>query len=325
MNTTDHELASTSVDDPWLRLRNALQVCEPPYPTEAVRWALGQRESLAPHFLAVLERVARDPAAASEDDENLFAWAYVYLAVWRDTRAWEPMLALLRQPTEVVDELLGDMVHECYGRALASVCPGDVAPLRELALDESVSVWFRMAVLDAWRLRVLLAGAPLEEMENALLSLGEQCASAMRSATDDDEDDDWAALLLPNLINEAGQLHSQRLQPVVHGWFDEGLVDPMAMRRDDYDWLMARELLLPEERGADRHDGYVDDPVEETRWWGCWQERSSNSLPFTSTPLLPQLHDPARTTFVRPEPKVGRNEPCPCGSGRKYKKCHGAG
>jgi preprotein translocase subunit SecA len=22
--------------------------------------------------------------------------------------------------------------------------------------------------------------------------------------------------------------------------------------------------------------------------------------------------------------KVGRNEPCPCGSGRKYKKCHGA-
>ncbi|HBZ68933.1 MAG TPA: hypothetical protein DEP35_03975 [Deltaproteobacteria bacterium] len=25
-----------------------------------------------------------------------------------------------------------------------------------------------------------------------------------------------------------------------------------------------------------------------------------------------------------PIPKVGRNEPCPCGSGRKYKKCHGA-
>src|SRR6202049_156815 len=28
--------------------------------------------------------------------------------------------------------------------------------------------------------------------------------------------------------------------------------------------------------------------------------------------------------FVRPMPKVGRNEPCPCGSGRKYKHCHGA-
>ncbi|RFQ09614.1 hypothetical protein D0N87_30145, partial [Pseudomonas sp. ATCC 13867] len=26
---------------------------------------------------------------------------------------------------------------------------------------------------------------------------------------------------------------------------------------------------------------------------------------------------------VRNEPKIGRNEPCPCGSGKKYKHCHG--
>jgi preprotein translocase subunit SecA len=29
-------------------------------------------------------------------------------------------------------------------------------------------------------------------------------------------------------------------------------------------------------------------------------------------------------TVVRSAPKVGRNDPCPCGSGKKYKKCHGA-
>jgi preprotein translocase subunit SecA len=27
--------------------------------------------------------------------------------------------------------------------------------------------------------------------------------------------------------------------------------------------------------------------------------------------------------FVRPDRKIGRNEPCPCGSGKKYKQCHG--
>ncbi len=31
------------------------------------------------------------------------------------------------------------------------------------------------------------------------------------------------------------------------------------------------------------------------------------------------------TTVRRQTPKVGRNDPCPCGSGKKYKKCHGAG
>jgi preprotein translocase subunit SecA len=28
--------------------------------------------------------------------------------------------------------------------------------------------------------------------------------------------------------------------------------------------------------------------------------------------------------IVRAGPKVGRNDPCPCGSGKKYKHCHGA-
>jgi preprotein translocase subunit SecA len=34
--------------------------------------------------------------------------------------------------------------------------------------------------------------------------------------------------------------------------------------------------------------------------------------------------DDAVRTVKREEPKVGRNDPCPCGSGKKYKKCHGA-
>ena len=27
--------------------------------------------------------------------------------------------------------------------------------------------------------------------------------------------------------------------------------------------------------------------------------------------------------YVRTEQKIGRNDPCPCGSGKKFKKCHG--
>ncbi|MEE4359159.1 MAG: YchJ family protein [Desulfococcaceae bacterium] len=33
---------------------------------------------------------------------------------------------------------------------------------------------------------------------------------------------------------------------------------------------------------------------------------------------LPQIKQ-----YIRPEPKIGRNTPCPCGSGKKYKKCCG--
>jgi SEC-C motif-containing protein len=34
--------------------------------------------------------------------------------------------------------------------------------------------------------------------------------------------------------------------------------------------------------------------------------------------------EPVELVPVGPRSEVGRNDPCPCGSGRKYKKCHGA-
>jgi preprotein translocase subunit SecA len=56
--------------------------------------------------------------------------------------------------------------------------------------------------------------------------------------------------------------------------------------------------------------------------------RSSTPAAVSAREAAPQ---PARTggddvvkTVRRDEPKVGRNDPCPCGSGKKYKKCHGA-
>ena len=32
---------------------------------------------------------------------------------------------------------------------------------------------------------------------------------------------------------------------------------------------------------------------------------------------------PQNSPYVRKTKKVGRNDPCPCGSGKKYKQCHG--
>ena len=40
-------------------------------------------------------------------------------------------------------------------------------------------------------------------------------------------------------------------------------------------------------------------------------------------PLAAASTAPRPETFVRDLPKVGRNDPCPCGSGKKYKQCHG--
>jgi preprotein translocase subunit SecA len=51
---------------------------------------------------------------------------------------------------------------------------------------------------------------------------------------------------------------------------------------------------------------------------------AASPAPHLPAPALSSSMGPVgRATAAVPE--VGRNDPCPCGSGRKYKKCHGAG
>jgi len=49
------------------------------------------------------------------------------------------------------------------------------------------------------------------------------------------------------------------------------------------------------------------------------QQRQQRELQYQTGPAQAEAPKP-----VRAGAKVGRNDPCPCGSGKKYKKCHGA-
>jgi preprotein translocase subunit SecA len=45
--------------------------------------------------------------------------------------------------------------------------------------------------------------------------------------------------------------------------------------------------------------------------------------PLPQRPAAPDSAAEPAAPFIREQPKVGRNQPCPCGSGKKYKQCHG--
>jgi preprotein translocase subunit SecA len=49
------------------------------------------------------------------------------------------------------------------------------------------------------------------------------------------------------------------------------------------------------------------------------QQRQQKDLQYQTGPAQAEAPKP-----VKVGAKVGRNDPCPCGSGKKYKKCHGA-
>lgn len=57
--------------------------------------------------------------------------------------------------------------------------------------------------------------------------------------------------------------------------------------------------------------------------------KAQPKAPETNKPREPHVHGPdcdhtPQEPFRRTEAKLGRNDLCHCGSGRKFKKCHGA-
>jgi len=59
------------------------------------------------------------------------------------------------------------------------------------------------------------------------------------------------------------------------------------------------------------------------------QRRSNTEMNFQHDSIdamegeAPEVGIEPQQPVVRNGPKVGRNDPCPCGSGKKYKHCHG--
>jgi preprotein translocase subunit SecA len=78
----------------------------------------------------------------------------------------------------------------------------------------------------------------------------------------------------------------------------------------------------------------IDEEIVRYLWWLRPILNEGQEAPIARPAPAPSARgkQPARVggddapvqTVRREEPKVGRNDPCPCGSGKKYKKCHGA-
>lgn len=311
------ELLPKSGDrDLWERIRPALETMTRPYPLEAIRAAQAAREAVTPHLLDAIERLARDHSPALDRDYTLHLHAICLLAEFRETRAYRPLVELATQAEPVAEELFGDFTGEILGRALASVCDGDIVPLETLIDDEAVSIWIRIAAVSAIAVRALEGDADPAQAVAWLLRWGEQEAARLRALPPQESD----STLLDFLVSSICDVGAGPALPAIRGWYAEELADDNFMRLSavEEEALCSFEELRS--KCLARNQGYVRDAVGEMRHWHCFTEAS---LREDEDALEYDFGEPPGP-YIRPAPKIGRNEPCPCGSGKKYKKCCGA-
>ena len=85
--------------------------------------------------------------------------------------------------------------------------------------------------------------------------------------------------------------------------------------------------LFCQEKGVEITQGSLTDTANiqqlNEEWMNTPREAFDGKKPAEMLAENPSLMPQKVETFRREEPRVGRNDPCPCGSGKKYKKCCG--
>lgn len=262
-------------------------------PKRALESAEALRPALTEPLLQAMQRVIDGPADASDEDASLFRYALYLFAKWREPRACPLVIRWLSLPGEEPFGIGGDIVTQDGARILAAVFDGHLDPIESLVANAGANGYSRGVALEAIALLAAWGEIPRHVAVASLLRLERERLERV-------PDQVWSSLAVT-----AADHAVEELLPAVQRAYDEGLVDPMTMQRselDAVDWAHPEAAL---EAVRERRPP-IDDVADATSWWGGRPQQQG-----------------ALANMPRVVEKVGRNEPCPCGSGKKYKKCCG--
>ena len=85
----------------------------------------------------------------------------------------------------------------------------------------------------------------------------------------------------------------------------------------------APKSVMPTQMNAKHEDAASQSPMASNNANGAFNARQAQQGARDSA--MKSGRQSQNVTVIRTQPKVGRNDPCPCGSGKKYKACHGRG
>lgn len=259
------------------------------FPRGPLRWAMAHPEQMTPLLLDVLEKATEDIDHLVEEESYMaHLYAFYLLAQFRETRALPLIIDFFSIPGEVTLDVTGDFVTEDLDRVLASVCGGDTGPIKALVENPHANEFVQTAATRSLVVLVAQGIKTRQEIMDYYQSLFQQKEGL--------ENEHWWA----NLVSCCCDLYPQEVLEEIKGVFAQDKVDELYI---DYDWveeIMARGKEAALKRlNEDRRYTLIDDTIKEMESWAAFQD-------------------------YEPDQKVGRNDPCPCGSGEKFKWCCGA-
>lgn len=301
-------------------------------PEVALRQCQRHSELVTPRLIETIEEATRLGKEGTVREGNAHFFALLLLTEFRAKQALPAILEAMALPEPVLGELFGDAITENFKRTLAVLGEDHPDLIESMLGSRELDDYVRWAAAGA--LGLLVRDEKLSR-DDGVARLMRQLRAAVESR------DEWEATIV---TCEVGRLNPLEFQDEIKSVFDQGLVDE---RMIDWECFVAHDLH-PDKPGVccgleDERPTAIADSVEELR---PWYASSDERHPQAGEPSMRELLDferegdrlldgsfkdefksllPAPTadfaTIRNEDRHVGRNDPCPCGSGKKYKKC----
>ena len=278
-------------------------------PREAMRQALQDWDETAPPLLALLDAYAEGRDRTEEAAAAVFFILHLS-AQARERRAF-PALCRLAMDAEALEQALGDGTTETLARILLSTYDGELDRLKAVIEREAADEFARAAAFDALTWLTATGAVPRVATASYLQALHRSMRPQATSFA-------WYGWQ-----RAVALLGLDGLSPLVEDAFERRFIDPTIMGFDDFlkDLAAARASTDPAAFLATQRIAPIKDAIAElSGWYGFSdafkrdQARRSSRMAATEDGTPPQ-------PVVNPFRDVGRNDPCPCGSGKKFKKC----
>jgi len=294
---------------------------------EAMNAAMDHPESVIPGLLGIVEEVLAEPGRFAQDADYIaHIRALLLLAQFREAKAFPLVQSFLYLPEDTQEELIGDLVSEGMPSLLASTCGGDAETLVALASDSVLDPMARAAAMDA----LLVLGFQGAVAWDRMLGCFEALSRVFETREKEEDAVAWAFLACCVADGHLLPLVPRVEEAFQRGWIDEDIITPGSLdesfrlnaghlrRRFLRSHHLVEDAILDFQRLEDSfvpgtefdEDDFVDEEDED----------------FEVPTITPEA---VATVLARQGPRAAtaggpsRNSPCPCGSGKKFKRCCG--
>ena len=321
MNRPDLELDEQTLEmieqDGLPRWIRPLQACTES-PEQMLLKIRGDYKHIAPSFLVIAEQgLVRPLSEIPEEEYDFLNYGFCFAAEFGDERFSDALLQFATHDDEEwFDMVFGEFVVSDFPEWFAAICGHDLDAIAAIATDPDIVADVRSSALGSLEYLAARDRYPEKRLKEELKKISELI-----------ENDDP---LWNSVAGVAMNLGWGEFEPVLTDAWERGALDPTL--NGDLKAILGHLQKNARRRRDNPPQLAPYDAVKTIVHW--WKSAGKDSHDITETPgsgereaaphgLASGLGRNSGGALIRKAPKVSRNSPCPCGSGKKFKKCCG--